>query len=92
MNGSPLNFELDTGAVVSCAGESTYEAIQQHGDKLMPTNGKLRDYNKKALDVASVAMVSVNHDKQNKKLPLEVVRCYSASLIGRNWLRHIMLD
>ena len=92
VNGTPVDFEVDTGAVVSCVSYSTYEKLCSPGDTLIPLKVTLRDYNKKPLAVSGVAMVTVMYNGQSKQLPLVVVKGDRASLFGRNWLRHIRLD
>jgi hypothetical protein len=44
VNGTPVDFEVDTGAVVSCVSYSTYEKLCTPGDTLIPLKVKLRDY------------------------------------------------
>ena len=74
VNGADLEFELDTGAVVTCVSEETFKKICKPGETLIPANIKLRDYNKKPLDIAGVALVTVEYGLECKQLPLVVVR------------------
>ena len=64
VNGAEIDFELDTGAVVSCVSVDTYAKIRSPGEELMQINMKLRDYNKKPLDIAGVALVTVSYNTQ----------------------------
>lgn len=92
VNDTQIDFELDTGAVVSCVSESTYERFRVPGKPLIPTDIKLRDYNKMLLDIAGVALVSVKYEGRCMQLPVVVIRGDRSSLLGRNWMRKIQLD
>ena len=84
VNGAELEFEVDTGAVVTCVSFSTYKQFCKPGDQLTSTTMILRDYNKRPLDLAGVTMVSVQYGSQCKILPVVVVNGERSSLLGRN--------
>lgn len=85
-------FEVDTGAAVTCVGESTYKKLPVPGEILQDTCILLRDYNKYPLSIAGVVEVQVQYENQCKILPLVVVKGERASLLGRNWLCDINLN
>ena len=92
LNDFPIDFELDTGAAVTCVGESTYNKFCIPGEKLHSVDIALRDYNKKPLDILGVSMVKVRYFSQSKTLPVVVIKGNRASLLGRNWLQEIKMD
>ena len=68
LNGCEIEFEVDTGAIVTCVSEQTYKKWCKPGEKLMPVDLKLRDYNKKPLDIAGVAMVTAVYKSVRKTI------------------------
>ncbi len=92
VNEKEVDFQVDTGAVVTCVSEATYQKFKRSDDQLIKANLELRDYNKALLDVKGVAMVTVKYGSVIKQLPAVVVGGDRVSLIGRNWLRHIQLN
>ena len=91
VNNVDIDFELDTGAAVTCVGEFTYKKFCIPGEKLFSSNITLTDYNKQPLEILGVAMVKVKYFSQCKILPVVVIKGNRASLLGRNWLNVIKI-
>ena len=93
VNNLDIEFELDTGASVSCIDEFTFRKIcNVDVEKLFPVNISLLDYNKKPLKILGACNVRVNYFSQGKELPIVVVKGNRASLLGRNWLKVLKMD
>lgn len=69
VNDSDVNFELDTGAAVTCVGENTFQSICGLGARLQKVTIVVRDYNKYPLDIAGVAKVKVKYGSQKRICP-----------------------
>ena len=91
LNGQKTAMELDTGAAVSLISEETYR-------RLLPTSAlkstpvALRTYTGQSMSVAGQIEVEVRYQHQTHTLPLFVVTGDGPSLLGRNWLKHLILD
>ena len=92
VNEADVEFQVDTGAIVTCVGEKTYAKFKSPGSVLHDINLDLRDYNKKPLDVRGVAMATVKYGSITRELPVVVIKGDRVPLMGRNWLRHITLN
>lgn len=78
-------FEVDTGAAVTCVGESTYKKLEVPGQILQDTCISLRDYNKNPLSIAGVVEVQVQYENQYKILPLVVVKSVDVHSLSENY-------
>ena len=84
-------MELDTGAAVSLISEETYRKLLPTS-ALKPTSVNLRTYTGQSMSVAGQIEVEVRYQQQTHTLPLFVVTGEGPSLLGRNWLKHLILD
>ena len=83
-------FEVDTGATVSLMSEAMWN--KYHTQKLEPCTLKLTTYTGANIPVAGMAMVHITYGNQSAHLPLYNVKENGPTLLGRNWLREIILD
>ena len=91
LNGQKTTMELDTGAAVSLISEETYRKLLPTS-ALKPTSVNLRTYTGQSMSVAGQIEVEVRYQQQTHTLPLFVVTGEGPSLLGRNWLKHLILD
>ena len=84
-------MELDTGAAVSLISEETYRKLLPTS-ALKPTSVNLQTYTGQSMSVAGQIEVEVRYQQQTHTLPLFVVTGEGPSLLGRNWLKHLILD
>ncbi|XP_064090805.1 uncharacterized protein K02A2.6-like [Macrobrachium nipponense] len=92
LNNVDIDFELDTGAAVTCVGEYTFKKFCISREELQAIDIALTDYNKHPLEILGVAMVKVKYCSQCKMLPIVVIKGNRASLLGRNWLNEMKMD
>ena len=91
VNGTMMTMEVDTGAAVSLISEETRK-------KLLPTSTlnsatvRLRTYTGEMIKVLGQIDADVVYEGQQKPLKLMVVAGQGPSLLGRNWLQHIILN
>ena len=95
VHGKDLLMEVDTGAALSVISKSTY--LSTWSDKterppLKHSNIKLTTYSGESLGVCGSTDVSVIYKQQSKKLSLQVLSNEGPSLLGRDWLKHLVLD
>ena len=91
INGKRLDMEVDTGAALSLISESKRRAIFPN-EKLRPANLILKTYTNEPIEVMGTLNVRVQYEGQLKKLVLVVIAGDGPSLLGRNWLNHIVLN
>ena len=91
INGKRLDMEVDTGAALSLISESKRRAIFPN-EKLRPANLILKTYTNEPIEVMGTLNVHVQYEGQLKKLMLVVIAGDGPSLLGRNWLNHIVLN
>lgn len=84
-----INMHVDTGASLSVISEYKKHFYEK---ELNVLSVKLRDYQNQIIPVFGEIQVMVEHEKQQKQLPLIVVRGDRPNLMGRNWLSKICLD
>lgn len=84
-------METDTGAVVSLVSDVLYSEILSHLP-LKPPDGTLKTYTGKSVTMKGLTQVTVELNKQTKKLPLYVVLGDYPSLMGRSWLEQLKVD
>ena len=94
VNDKELSMEVDTGAALSVISESTYRSTWPEDTRppLKPSNAKLRTYSGETLEVCGVIDVPVVYKEQSKKLRLQVLKTKGPTLLGRDWLRDLVLD
>ena len=91
INGTPLDMEIDTGALVSIISEQTREQLFSD----IPVEAsplQLQTYTGERLNVLGQVVVQVRYLAQEARLALHVVAGNGPSLLGRDWLQHIRLD
>ncbi len=91
VNEKRLDMELDTGAALTLISESKRKAIFPK-EKLRPANLVLKTYTNEPSEVMGTLNVRVQYESQLKKLVLVVIAGNGPSLLGRNWLNHIILN
>ena len=87
----PVAMELDTGASVSLMAEATFKKLWP-GRSLPTTNVRLCTYLKEPIQVVGSACVNVVYEDQRAQLPLIVVKGDGPTLLGRNWLKKLILN
>ena len=92
VNHSQLSMEVDTGAALSIISKATYERLWMPSEAppLQETQARLKSYNG---DGYCSRRRNLCRCKISKALlPLIVVNGSGPSLLGRNWLEHLILD
>ena len=95
VHGKDLHMEVDTGAALSVISKSTYLSTWPDKTERPPlkhSNIKLTTYSGESLGVCGSTDVSVIYKQQSKKLSLQVLSNEGPSLLGRDWLKHLVLD
>ena len=93
-NSKDLTMELDTGAALSVISESTYLSTWSPTERppLKPSNATLTTYSGESLEVCGAITVPVTYKQQSNLLSLQVLKKEGPSLLGRDWLKHLVLD
>ena len=92
LKGSSVQFELDTGAVVTVMPEDKFRQLFPD-QPLKQSTVELKTFTGQLLKVVGVTDMEVSYqDQEPKTLPLVVVRGEGPPLLGRNWLKHFTLD
>ena len=91
LNEHMVEMELDTGASVSLMSEATFRQLWPQ-EKLAPSQCRLCSYSKEPIPVLGSFEVVVSYKDQQATLPLIVVEGEGPTLLGRNWLDHIVAD
>ena len=88
VNGVELDMEVDTGASVSLMSEDSYYKLFPNCP-LNATQVRLQTYLGEAIPVVGSV---VAHVSQQADLPLIVIKGKGPTLLGRTWLKQIILD
>ena len=93
INGIRHTLEVDTGASRSVMCDAVFRSIWPSavGD-IRPYRGHLKTYTGQSVPVTGTATVQVQYGTQQARLPVLLVDVDGPSLLGREWLRHIVLD
>ncbi|XP_056323408.1 uncharacterized protein K02A2.6-like [Danio aesculapii] len=91
VEGQPVKMEIDTGAAVSLVSDVVYREILSHL-ALKPPDVTLKTYTGESVSMKGLLQVTVEHNKQIKKLPLYVVSGDYPSLMGRSWLEQLQVN
>ena len=92
LNGSSVQFELDTGAAVTVMSEQKFRQLFP-GQPLEQPSVVLKTYTGETLNIVGECTVEVSYaDQGSKTLILAVVAGSGPSLLGRNWLQHFVLE
>ncbi len=91
LEGQPVKMKIDTGAAVSLVSDVVYYEKLSHLP-LTPPDVSLKNYTGKSVTMKSLTQVTVELNKQTKKLPLYVVWGDHPSLMGRSWLEQLKVD
>ena len=92
INRNPVKMELDTGASVSVMSRDVLYSLIGHEPELQPIKEQLRTFTGELIKPLGVAEVVVTYGDQEKTLPLVVTPNFGPTLLGRNWLRELVLD
>ena len=91
INGKDADFELDTGAALSCMGNKKFR--EDHPKvKVHKTNIKLKTFSGEIMEPVGVADVEVECEGKSTKLPIVITPGNTPSLLGRNWLKQLKID
>ena len=90
-DGGSVKMEVDTGSSVSLVSQTTFESLWPKRE-LSHCQYRLRSYSEEPIKVVGCVTVDVSYKTQAVRLPLIVVEGSGPSLLGRNWLKHIVLD
>ena len=90
VNGQIVDFELDTGAARTIITQATYDNLAYKAAPLEPCGLRLRSYTKNTIPVKG--KTAVEYKGQKAELPLVVVDGQGPNLLGRTWLRQLILD
>ena len=89
INGKDVQFQVDTGASVSCMNQRDFDA--NVGITLRPYNYTLGSYSGHAIEVKGCCDVTVKVGNVEEVVTLVVVGGTGPPLLGRSWLRKIKL-
>lgn len=93
INGTVVDFEIDTGASLSILSHSAFEELaKRQSIPLRPSSVVLKTYLGEALEVIGEIRVEVNHHSQKRQLPILVVKGSGPNLVGRDWLLKLKID
>ena len=90
VNGTPIVFQIDTGAAVSIIRERIARTLRSL--RLVGSTLTLHTYTGEALPAIGRAEVLVTHQGQRVELSLFVVRGEGPALLGRPWLARLHID
>uniref|UniRef100_A0A8C2AUS2 CCHC-type domain-containing protein n=1 Tax=Cyprinus carpio TaxID=7962 RepID=A0A8C2AUS2_CYPCA len=91
LEGQPVKMEIDTGAAVSLVSDVVYSEKLSHLP-LKPSDVTLKTYTGESVIMKGLSQVTVELNKQTKKLPLYVVLGDYPSLMGRSCLEQLKVD
>ena len=91
LEGTEVNFLLDTGCGMSIVPKQFYDTNLSHLP-LLKTNVILQTYTKEVIKPLGVVDVEVVYEQCSHKLPLLVIQSGACPLFGRNWLQSIKLN
>ena len=86
-----VRMEVDTGAAYSLVSSNTFKELWPDR-KLNESTVKLCTYSGESLEVLGSITVQVTYQSQKSQELLLVVKGNGPTLLGRNWLHHIVLD
>ncbi|XP_070377793.1 uncharacterized protein [Dermacentor albipictus] len=89
VNGSPLEMEVDSGAVCSVINDRTMRKLRISKRALHPSSLHPRAYNNKELRVLGELTVTVEFRGQENRLRLVVVKGARIGLTGRDWFKSL---
>ena len=92
LNGAEHTMELDTGSARTIISENTYRNLWNKPPKLLTSEVCLNTYTNELVKAVGELDVVVQHNGQDKVLPLLVLPGNGVSLLGRNWLGELRLD
>ena len=94
INNKELPMEVDTGAAFSVISENTYLSTWAADDRppLRPSTVSLNTYSGEPLVVCGSINVPVVYKQQRKQLSLQVLKFEGPTLLGRDWLKQLILD
>ena len=90
INETEVTMELDTGAAVTIISEKQLKLLS--ADAPLRKSELLRTYSGERLSMLGTMDAKVQYEQQTKELPLTVVAGDGPSLLGRDWLQHLVLN
>ena len=92
LNDKECQMQVDTGASVSLMSENTYQKLWSCPPKLDPSKMRLHTHTGEEIQVLGSLVLDVSHNRQQADLPILVVSSNCPLLLGRDWLRTLILD
>ena len=83
-------MEIDTGSAVTLLPEAIYKTVST--EPLQESNIKLCTYSGEKLEVKGSATCKVEYGNETYKFPIVVLAGNGPTLLGRNWLYHILIQ
>ena len=90
-DGVDLQMEVDMGSSVSLVSRVTFRKLWLER-KLSQCKYRLQSYAEESITVLGCVEVEVQYKGQVTRLPLIMVEGSGPTLLGRSWLKHIVLD
>ena len=91
LNGKPVNFELDTGAALTCISKSRFSQLNLSNCQLLDSVKTLCVANGQTVNVSLIAKTSVKFNgTSHGEMPLHVVDSCFPTLLGRDWIEVIL--
>nr|XP_034336152.1 uncharacterized protein K02A2.6-like [Crassostrea gigas] len=92
INGSIVQFQLDTGSARTIMNEHTYQKMLT-GCKLKKSTIVLRSYTKEIIPILGECSVTVVYGEQHlTNMSVLVIKGSQSCLLGRDWLSKIQID
>ena len=91
INGTPTEFQIDTGASVSLMSENNLSRLPLN-THLDPTSLQLQTYTGEKVQMIGKIDVEAQVEDKKKTLPLYIVKGEGPTLLGRNWLSELQLN
>ncbi|PIO55549.1 reverse transcriptase [Teladorsagia circumcincta] len=90
VNGSRVDFELDTGASVSIIDEATWQKIGK--PEIKPTKLEATAYNKSPISFVGRCVVKLQFEGRVENMEVYVLRTAGHPLCGRDMIRKLKID
>lgn len=90
INGSEINFELDTGAAISIIDDKTWQKIGK--PKMIPTRLEATAYNNSPISFKGKCKVEVAFDGNNETMDVYVLPSSAHPLCGRDMIKRLKIN
>lgn len=91
IQGKPLVFEVDLGALFFFIPMNEFSGIKEYFPPLEPNDIKLNSFTEHLIEVMDMAQVHVSYNEKSCSLPLLIVREGNVNLAGCNWIYPLQL-